>query len=178
MIKKTLFITSPVTPVHLVTLEKQETNLQHEYDIKTQKKKNGMGDHMSKNKKYTINWNSRTFLEVEKNWKLRRIKESLYINSLNPSNEIDASKLMNPEKGMEIADCWKEFHLMVRAILKKATPKKSTKTSEKSKPEESQRAIKRKMTHVICYISQPLCLKYLYLHCFEFLVAKRKDYCR
>ena len=100
---------------------------QHEYDIKTQKKKNGMGDHMSKNKKHTINWNNRTFLEVEKNWKLRRIKESLYINSLNPSNEIDASKLMNPEKGMEIADCWKEFHPMVRAILKKATSKKAPK---------------------------------------------------
>ena len=89
---------------------------QHEYDIKTQKKKNGMGDHMSKNKKHTINWNNRTFLEVEKNWKLRRIKESLYINSLNPSNEIDGSKLMNQEKGMEIADCWKEFHPMISEL--------------------------------------------------------------
>ena len=82
---------------------------------------------MSKNKKHTINWNNRTFLEVEKNWKLRRIKESLYINSLNPSTEIDASKLMNPEKVTEIADCWKEFHPMVRAILKKATSKKAPK---------------------------------------------------
>ena len=65
-----------------------------------------------------------------------------------------------------------------QSYIKEGHFQKSTKTSEKSKPEESQRANKRKMTHVICYISQPLCLKYLYLHCFEFLVAKRKDYCR
>jgi len=31
---------------------------------------------------------------------------------------------MNPEKGTEIADCWKEFHLMIIAILKKAPSKK------------------------------------------------------
>ena len=31
---------------------------QHEYDIKTQKKKHGIGDHMTKNKKHQINWNT------------------------------------------------------------------------------------------------------------------------
>ena len=70
---------------------------QHEYDIKTQKKKNGIGDHM-RNKTHKVNWNNRIFLAVEKDWKLRRIKESIFLNSLNPSTEIDASKLMNPEK--------------------------------------------------------------------------------
>ena len=38
--------------------------------------------------------------------------------------------------------------------------------------EESQQAKKRKMTQGIYYISQPLYLKYLCLHCF--LVAKEK----
>ena len=38
---------------------------QHEYDIKTQKKKNGIGDHMRKSK-HKINWSNKTFLEVEK----------------------------------------------------------------------------------------------------------------
>ena len=31
---------------------------------------------------------------------------------------------MNPEKGTEIAACWKEFHPEIRSILKKATAKK------------------------------------------------------
>ena len=69
---------------------------QHEYDIKTKKKKNGIGDHMRKTK-HKINWDNRTFLEVEKDWEHRRIKEYLYINSINPSYEIDPQKLMNPE---------------------------------------------------------------------------------
>ena len=61
-------------------------------------------------------------MELEIIWV--RIEESLYTNSSDPSTEIDASKLMNPEKGTEIADCWKEFHLMIIAILKKAPSKK------------------------------------------------------
>ena len=76
-----------------------------------------------RSKRHKVNWNNRTFLAVEKDWKLRRIKESIFINSLNPSTEIDASKLMNPEKGMEIAECWKEFNPIVRNMLKKDTSK-------------------------------------------------------
>ena len=45
------------------------------------------------------------------------------MKSINPSFEIDATKLMNPEKGTEIAACWKEFHPEIRSILKKATAK-------------------------------------------------------
>ena len=30
---------------------------------------------------------------------------------------------MNPQKGTEIAACWKEFHPEIRSILKKATAK-------------------------------------------------------
>ena len=40
--------------------------------------------------------------------------------------------------------------------------------------EESQQVKKRKMTQDIYYISQPLYLKYLYLHCF--LIAKKYIY--
>jgi hypothetical protein len=47
----------------------------------------------------------------------------LYINSINPSSEIDPTKLMNPEKGTEIAACWKEFYPEIRSILKKTTAK-------------------------------------------------------
>ena len=113
-------------------------NYQHKYDIKTQKKKNGIGDHM-RSKRHKINLNNRTFLAVEKDWKLRRIKESIFINSLNPSTEIDASKLMNPEKGMEIAECWKEFNPIVRNMLKKATSKYTPKPPKSTQKRNSPR---------------------------------------
>lgn len=99
----------------------------HEYDIKTRKKKNGIGDHITNNKKHKIRWTDRAFLEIEKDWKLRKIKESIYINGVNPSTEIDATKLMNPEKGMEIAECWMEFNPVIRKILRKSTSKGSSK---------------------------------------------------
>ena len=64
---------------------------------------------MSKNKKQKITWKNITLLEVEKNWKLRRIKEFLYINSFSPSNKIDASKLMNPVKARKLQTAGKSF---------------------------------------------------------------------
>ena len=90
-----------------------------------------------RSKKHKVNWNNRTFLAVEKDWKLRRIKESIFLNSLNPSTELDASKLMNPEKGMEMAECWKEFNPMVRDLFKKATSKSTPKSPKKVQSESS-----------------------------------------
>ena len=55
--------------------------------------------------KHKVIWSNRTFLEVEKDWGSRRIKEALSINSINPSSEIDLTKLMNPEKETESASC-------------------------------------------------------------------------
>ena len=57
---------------------------------------------MRENKKHLIDWDGRTFLEVEKDWRRRRIKEALYIDSINPQEDIDPNKLMNPEKGTSI----------------------------------------------------------------------------
>jgi len=51
---------------------------------------------------------------------------------------------MNPEKGMEIADCWKEFHPMVRAILKKATSKKAPKPPKSQNRKNPSRRTKEK----------------------------------
>ena len=133
---------------------------------------------MSKNKKHTINWNNRTFLEVEKNWKLRRLKESLVHQQFKSLKWNWCLQADEPRKRNGNCRLLERVSSDGQSYIKEGHSQKSTKTSEKSKPEESQRAIKRKMTHVICYISQPLCLKYLYLHCFEFLVAKRKYYCR
>jgi len=81
--------------------------------------------------KHKVIWSNRTFLEIEKDWGRRRIKEALFINSINPSAEIDPTKLMNPEKGTEIAACWKEFHPEIRNIVKKAFAKNSEKGQQK-----------------------------------------------
>jgi len=111
---------------------------QHEYDIKTKKKKNGIGDHMRDNKKHLVDWDDRTFLEVEKDWRRRRIKEALYIDSINPQEDIDPNKLMNPEKGTEVSKCWKQFYPNIREIFKeKISQKKPTcsgKNTSRSKP--------------------------------------------
>ena len=77
------------------------------------------------------------------NWKLRRIKESMLINSLNPSAEIDASKLLSPEKGLEIAECWKECNHMVRDMLKKATSKNTPKPPKRTQKQKSPRGKKK-----------------------------------
>ena len=39
----------------------------------------------------------------------RKIKEALFIDCLNPQNQISDS-IMNLEKGLEISACWKEFN--------------------------------------------------------------------
>ena len=71
---------------------------------------------MRENKKHFIDWKNRNFLEIDKDWRRKQIsiniKEALYIDSINPqiSIEINLRKLMNPEKGTDISDCWKEFH--------------------------------------------------------------------
>ena len=96
-----------------------------------QKKKNGIGDHM-RSKKHKINWTNRTFLAVEKDWKHRRIKESIFLNSLNPSTEIDASKLMNPEKRHENGRMLERVQPYSQRSVKEGHIQKHTKISDKS----------------------------------------------
>ena len=111
-----------------------------------------------RSKEHKINWNRRTFLAVEKEWKRRRIKESIFLNSLNPSTEIDASKLMNPEKGMEfeMAECMLErVQPYGQTSVKEGHIQRHTKISEKnSKAKDPPRS--RKMTYVIYYVCLPL----------------------
>ena len=39
------------------------------------------------------------FLDHEKNWKRRKIKEAVYINAINQTNEMDRKRILNLEKG-------------------------------------------------------------------------------
>ena len=47
---------------------------------------------------------------------------------------------MNPQKGTEIAACWKEFHPEIRNIVKKAIEKIFRKRSAERLPEKSRRS--------------------------------------
>ena len=76
---------------------------------------------MKNNEGHKVNWDKVNFLDKEINWKGRKIKESIYINSLNSTMKIDssASKLMNLEKGFDLDPIWSEFNPVFRDIIQK-----------------------------------------------------------
>ena len=96
---------------------------------------------MRENKKHLIDWNNRNFLEIDNDWRRRKIKEALYIDSINPQMDINPQKLMNQEKGTDISDCWKEFYQHIRETFETKTYQKKPlrseqKTEKKNKPTE------------------------------------------
>ena len=72
---------------------------------KNKGKKNGIGDYNREIKKTLIDLDNRKFLEIEKDWRRRKINEALYSDSINPQEVINTRKLTNPEKGTELSDC-------------------------------------------------------------------------
>ena len=69
-------------------------------------------------KKHLIDWDNRNFPKINEDWSRRKIKEALYIDSINPQILIDLQKLMNSEKGTDISGCWKEFPNCIQKSLK------------------------------------------------------------
>ena len=54
---------------------------------------------MKNNQGHEKNWGKICFLDKEKNWKGRKIKEAIYIIAIVPTIVMDKEKLMNSEKG-------------------------------------------------------------------------------
>ena len=50
-----------------------------------------------------------SFIDSEKFWKGRKVKESLYISAQNPSKVVDAKVILNLEKGLELDPMWGFF---------------------------------------------------------------------
>ena len=73
---------------------------QHQRDIRQKKLSNGFYDHLERNEGHEINWEKVRFLDKEKNWKGRKIKEAIYINAVVPTSLMNERKLMNLEKGL------------------------------------------------------------------------------
>ena len=55
-------------------------------------------NHLKHNKKHKIAWDDAVFIDREPHFMRRKIKESIYINALDPSEK--RSKIMNLEKGI------------------------------------------------------------------------------
>jgi len=91
---------------------------QHKRDINQKKTSNALYDHVMKNEGHKINWENICFLDKEKNWKGRKIKEAIYINAIVPTTMMDKEKLMNLEKGFELDPIWKELNQPIRDQIK------------------------------------------------------------
>ena len=82
---------------------------QHKNDVRNGKETNAIFMHLQGNNNHSIEWEA-SYLDRAEDWKKRKIKEALYINSMDPK------KLMNLEKGFEINQCWNEFNPQIRNI--------------------------------------------------------------
>ena len=85
-------------------------------DVKNRVSTNGIYNHLKNNKKHKIGWDDAVFIDREPHFMRRKIKESIYINALDPSEK--HSKIMNLEKGIATNPCWNEFNSEVRKILR------------------------------------------------------------
>ena len=125
-----VLVAIPVTSATLVRLsnfsplEDTSTNMQ----LDVSRKPMVLHSTFSRTKTHTLDWDNRVFLDFEPHWRKREIKEALFIDCLNPVVTMMPRMLMNLEKGIEIASCWKEFNPHIREILSKQyTREKPTK---------------------------------------------------
>ena len=67
---------------------------------------NGFYAHIRRNRGHTVEWRDAVFIDKEKHWKGRKIKEALYINAQNPKKTVDKSRILNLEKGLDLDPIW------------------------------------------------------------------------
>jgi hypothetical protein len=96
-----------------------ERRSQHQRDVKNRKKTNGFYCHIRENKGHKINWDKALYLDYEKNWKRRKIKEAIYINAINPTTTMSKKEMLNLEKGYELDAVWSEFNEVHRQGIAK-----------------------------------------------------------
>jgi len=92
---------------------------QHQRDIRNKKASNGFYAHIKKSKGHTIDWDRAVFLDKEKHYRGRKIKEVIFINAQNPTKEVNREKVMNLEKGFALDPIWGDFNAEIRGIISK-----------------------------------------------------------
>ena len=88
-------------------------------DIKSGKTTNACFKHIKKKSGTKIELDKVVLLDYEKNWKRRKIKEAVYINAINPTNEMDRKIILKIEKGYVLDEIWSEFNEVHRQSTKK-----------------------------------------------------------
>ena len=53
---------------------------------------------------------SNMYVEREKHWMARKVKEAILINAVNPTKKIEADGVLNLEKGYEVHPIWSGFN--------------------------------------------------------------------
>ena len=92
---------------------------QHQRDIRNRQASNGFYAHIKKNEGHTIDWDRAVFLDKEKHWRGRKIKEAIFINAQNPTKEVNREKVMNLEKCFALDPIWGDFNAEIRGIISK-----------------------------------------------------------
>ena len=95
---------------------------QHQRDVRNSKKTNGFYAHLDKNEGHELDWENASFIDSEKFWKGRKMKESLYISAQNPSKVVDAKVILNLEKGLELDPMWGFFNEQFRRTMEEKIP--------------------------------------------------------
>ena len=58
--------------------------------------------HSKKGEGHLPDWEKVVYVEREKHWMARKVKEALLINAVNPTKKIEAGGILNLEKGYEV----------------------------------------------------------------------------
>jgi hypothetical protein len=90
---------------------------QHKREVKKGAETNAFFVHISNNNDHRIDWESPIIIDREPHWQSRKLKESLYISAIDPSN--DLQDILNLEKGLKTDSCWHVFNQEIKEALKK-----------------------------------------------------------
>lgn len=77
---------------------------QHKQCCKKKDEKNGFALHLKQYPDHEIDWENFEVIDSAKNWKERKIKESIYIQK--QSNGGDLERMLNIENGEKMDTCW------------------------------------------------------------------------
>jgi len=86
--------------------------------VTNRKSTNAFYSHLRRNKEHRIDWEGCVYLDREKNWRRRKIKEAVY-NAINPTEPMVQQDILNLEKGYEFDPIWSGFNQDIRNIVQK-----------------------------------------------------------
>ena len=88
---------------------------QHKRAVRKKSTENGIYEHIRQNKGHRIDWESMRILHKESHWRRRKIGESIFIDVLNPMNQLE--NIMNLDRGRAMHSCWKTFYHDVKNAI-------------------------------------------------------------